>query len=108
MTANTRIIADERKDVLRVPVQAIRFSPFGLAGAQDKSSSDNTSKHKKEGSRVWVLRDGKPVAVQVTTGLSDNSNVEITGDSLKEGDKVIVNAIAANNSKSSNRARLRF
>lgn len=108
MTANTRIIADERKDVLRVPVQAIRFSPYGLAGAQDKSAADNAAKHKKEGSRVWVLRNGQPVAVPVTTGLSDNSNVEITGDSLKEGDQVIVNAIAADNNPSSKRPRLRF
>jgi multidrug efflux pump subunit AcrA (membrane-fusion protein) len=42
------------------------------------------------------MRDGKPQPVPVKTGLSDDSYVEITGDSLKQGDQVIVNEIAPN------------
>ena len=33
MTATTRIITDQRDDVLRIPSQALRFSPSGLAAA---------------------------------------------------------------------------
>ena len=39
---------------------------------------------------VWVLRDGKPVAVPVRTGLSDGASVEIRSESLKPGDLVLV------------------
>lgn len=38
---------------------------------------------------VWVLRDGKPVAVPVRTGATDGSFTEITGGELKEGDLII-------------------
>jgi HlyD family secretion protein len=38
---------------------------------------------------VWVLRDGKPVAVPVRTGATDGSFTEITGGALKPGDQVI-------------------
>lgn len=38
---------------------------------------------------VWVLRDGKPVAVPVRTGATDGSYTQITGGELKAGDQVI-------------------
>lgn len=38
---------------------------------------------------VWVLRDGKPVAVPVRTGATDGSYTEITGGQLRENDQVI-------------------
>ncbi|MDA8165019.1 MAG: efflux RND transporter periplasmic adaptor subunit [Desulfobacteraceae bacterium] len=91
MTANTRIITAERRNVLRVPLQAIRFSPGGLH--QPPSSGTGTSPPAAK--RVWVLRDGRPQAIRVTTGLSDNTSIEITGGPLKAGDPVVVNEIAA-------------
>ena len=104
MTANTRIIADERKDSLRVPLQAIRFTP---QLKQNKKSPD--AEKTGDGARVWVLRKGQPQAVPVTTGLSDNTNVEITSGELQVGDQVIVNAITAANGNSAPRSsRLRF
>jgi len=107
MTANTRIIADERKDVLRVPIQAIRFSPSGLQASRNTEHENGKTKTDK-GSRVWVLRNGLPHPIPVTTGLSDNTNTEIESDELKEGDQVIVNAISDGNNKAAPRARLRF
>ena len=38
---------------------------------------------------VYVLRDGKPVRVQVVTGLTDGTSVEILGGELKSGDVVL-------------------
>jgi HlyD family secretion protein len=78
MTATMRVVTDERQNVLRVPDQALRFSPAGLGGGRSS-----------EGSRVWVLRDGEAVAVPVQTGLDDDSNTEITAGALKNGDKII-------------------
>src|SRR5262245_27127551 len=82
MTANTRIITDERDEVLRVPVRALRFAPQG-AGAPDRKKE--TGSHKDGGAKsaaVWILRDGRPERVSVTSGLADGTNAEITGTSL--------------------------
>jgi HlyD family secretion protein len=39
--------------------------------------------------KVYVLRDGKPVAVVVMTGLTDGVTTEVRTDSLQAGDKVV-------------------
>ena len=78
MTAATRIVIDQRDDVIRVPSQALRFSPGGAAAATQGQP------------QVWVLRDGQPVAVPVTTGLDDDSFTEIVKGELKPDDRVIV------------------
>jgi HlyD family secretion protein len=39
--------------------------------------------------RAWVLKDGKPVPVRVTIGISDGSFTEVVSGDLKEGDAVI-------------------
>jgi HlyD family secretion protein len=40
--------------------------------------------------RVWVMRNGKPEAVPVKTGLGNGRLTEVSGAGLKEGDLVIV------------------
>ena len=57
MTAATNIVVDQRLDALRVPDQALRYVPGGLprAGTSEGAGGNGTA-------RVWVLRDGKPVA----------------------------------------------
>lgn len=77
MTAANRVISDQRTGVLRVPSQALRFTPAGTAG-------------KSEQPRIWALRDGKPLAVPVTVGLDDDSFVEIVKADLKPDDRIIV------------------
>lgn len=77
MTAANRVISDQRNDVLRVPSQALRYTPAGTTGK-------NAQPH------VWALRDGKPLAVPVTVGLDDDSFVEIVKADLKPDDRIIV------------------
>ena len=110
MTANTRIIIAEREDVLRVTLQAIRFSPTGLQRQANGMQNDQAPAKTADSTHVWVLRDGSPQRVKVTTGLSDNTYVEITGGDLKVDDPVIVNVITAANSSGSTprRSPLRF
>jgi HlyD family secretion protein len=78
LTAATRIIIDRRNDVIRIPNQALRYIPTG------------TAMREADQARIWVLRSGKPVAVQVTTGLGDDDYTEITQGELKPGEPVIV------------------
>ncbi|WP_315779133.1 efflux RND transporter periplasmic adaptor subunit [Bradyrhizobium sp. SZCCHNPS1003] len=78
LTAATRIIVDRRSGVLRVPNRALRYVPTGTALGDTKQA------------RVWVLRDGSPVPVQVMVGLDDDEFTEIVQGDLKIDDRVIV------------------
>jgi HlyD family secretion protein len=53
--------------------------------------------------RIWVLRNGKLEAVPVRTGLDDGTLVEVSGEGLKEGDVVVVNAVRANEARTEQR-----
>ena len=78
LTAATRIIVDQRSNVLRVPNQALRYIPAGTALRQSDQA------------RVWLLRDGKPVPIKVAIGLDDENYTEILQGDLKPGETVIV------------------
>jgi HlyD family secretion protein len=114
MTATATIVATERKDVLRVPNAALRYTPTtaaadakkGIASgvalgppkteSQRKGAADSAS---TAGARqVWVLAtapDGQPLpdavprAVAVTPGISDGRSTEIVAGALSEGMLVI-------------------
>jgi len=81
MTATARIVTAERSGVLRVPDAALRYSPGGRPSPGPRQPAQ---------ARVWVLRDGAPVAVPVAIGLDDDTNAEIVQGELAEGDKVVV------------------
>lgn len=84
MTAATRIVIANRHDVIRVPSQALRYRPSGMpASATPLGAADSEA-------RVWLLRNGRPVALAVETGLDDDSFVEIVAGNVKPGDQVIV------------------
>ena len=82
MTANTRIITDERSNVARVPLRALRFSPQGLG--HSKADADAS---------VWVLRDGTPTKVKIVAGLTDGSFAEVVSGDVKPGDPVVVDEV---------------
>jgi HlyD family secretion protein len=78
MTAATNIVIAQRTGVLRVPDQALRYAPAGAATAPAGTTW------------VWVLRDGKPMAVSVVPGLDDDTNTEILTGNLQPGEPVIL------------------
>jgi HlyD family secretion protein len=88
MTAASRIIIDQRSDVIRVPNQAIRFVPGGLVSAVQAGTP-----------QIWLLRDGKPVPTPVVVGLDDDSFTEIVSGDVKLGDLVITAEQAATTKK---------
>jgi len=110
MTATARIIVAERRDVLRVPIQALHFNPAATAnaatgGGQGQGQGQGQGRGRRarpngtQPQQVWVLEAGKPRKVPVTVGLDDDSNAEITGGGLKAGDAVIVSASHPGQSK---------
>ena len=82
MTASTQIIVDQRQDVLRVPDQALRFAPGGLARTGPRTAVGGQG-------RVWVLRDGQPVELTVSLGLDDGNFTEIVKGDFQPGDRVL-------------------
>jgi HlyD family secretion protein len=109
MTAANRIVIAERTNVLRVPSQALRYSPAGLAGArgQRATPAQPTAAGTREG-QVYVLRDGKPVAVSVVAGLDDDINTEIVSGDLQPGERAIIAEQRGGSSGPTTRLRLRL
>jgi HlyD family secretion protein len=92
MTAATRIVTDERNDVIRVPNQALRYRPSGRTGAADRQTdggATGTAGSESGRAQLWVLRDGQPVPVSVVVGLDDDTFTEIVQGDVKPGDQVI-------------------
>jgi len=127
MTADAHIITAERSNVLRVPLPATRFNPEGLnrapraggqgQGSQGRGSGQGGAARTDAGdgrpgaagrrAQIWLLRDGKLVAVRVHTGLDDGTLIEVAGDDLKAGDAVVVNAVRPNAPTSGSQAENR-
>jgi HlyD family secretion protein len=109
MTANVKILVNQRRGVLRAPNAALRFRPAdvpiptaatGGAGVNPRGGAPGGNGVKSRNAvperTVWILdAAGQPKAVVVTTGESDGVNTEITGGGLKEGDRVIVATVAS-------------
>lgn len=78
MTAASRIVIDQRDDVIRVPNQALRYAPSGLSGTAQPDHP-----------QIWILRDEEPVSVPVAAGLDDDNFTEILSGDVKPGDLVV-------------------
>ena len=92
MTANVTFVYEQKNDVLRVRNSALRFSPdpqvlqrAGLANLLPPAGAVQDLTHRT----VWVLRDGKPVRVPVTTGVTDGTYTEIVEGDVHPGDTLI-------------------
>ncbi len=111
MTATANITVNRATDVTLAPNAALRFSPPVTAETAQTGGSllsrlfprpPQTSRPADSGGakgkqqRVWVLRDGKPVAVAIATGSTDGVMTEVTGGDIAVGSEVITDMIAAN------------
>lgn len=116
MTATADIFIARKENILRVSNAALRFDPVAaskLGKTEDEKRTlvqslspgggrwrrgggggppAGSAPDPKKGARIWVLQDGKPVEFSVTTGITDGSHTEITGDGLTEDMPVIISA----------------
>src|SRR5262245_773719 len=112
MTANVRVVTEQRRDVLRVPNAALRFRPPGVEAERPQrpgggsggggSASGGGGGRGPAGSpragggaglpgRVWVVSaQGKPEAVPLRLGITDGSNTEVLEGAVKDNQEVIV------------------
>jgi HlyD family secretion protein len=92
MTANVKILVNQRPNVLKVSNAALRYHPASdTAAAGGKSVRQGAAAEKA----VWILdADNKPQRVVVATGETDGAYTEVTQGGLKDGDRAIVAALA--------------
>lgn len=91
MTVTAQIVTQRVPDALSVPSQALRFTPQAHAGSGSAAEAPIAAPQAGAHRRLWVLRDGAPVAVDVDVGVSNETRTQITAGKLAAGDAVIVN-----------------
>jgi HlyD family secretion protein len=95
MTATVSIVTSRKENVLRIPTRVLRFKPESITGfpypKDYKKENGRTDKPTPTTKEIWVLRSGnRPEPVIVNLGLSERKFVQVLGDTLKEGDKLII------------------
>lgn len=90
MTAQVYIVLAEAKDVLYIPTIAIK----GNLNSGDKTT-------------VYVLKDKTPEAREVTLGINDGTNVEITAG-LQAGEVVIISGMNSTTKTAGSNMTMRF
>jgi HlyD family secretion protein len=105
MTANVRIVTEQKEDVLRVANAALRFRPVGVEADRPQGRPGGPGGSGGPGGpgggrggagggtqgRVWVVgADGKPRPIAVRLGITDGTNTEVISEQLKEQQDVIV------------------
>ena len=87
MTAEVNIIIADKSDVLRVPTSALRFVPSNVNGNEARLD---------EKLSVWVEEsNGNLTKTPLEIGVSNNEYTEVVGNSLKEGQKIVIDSYSS-------------
>ena len=96
MTANVTIKVGHVNDAIKLPNAALRYSPEKTSGQEALPRTG-----KGNATRVWILKSGKPVPVNVTLGLSDGVFTEVIAGDLSTEDEVVLEKIRKNGTSQS-------
>ncbi|WP_040726930.1 efflux RND transporter periplasmic adaptor subunit [Thiomicrorhabdus sp. Kp2] len=103
MTATANILVKEKKDVLKIPIGALRFTPELIGQAKESKSIIESLSFRPPSSKgeiikvevengykkVWQLVNGKLESIKIKVGDSDGGLIEVTEGDLKEGEEII-------------------
>jgi HlyD family secretion protein len=93
MTANVKILVNQRLNVLKVSNAALRYHPASEATTAPVAT--NARRGGAPEKAVWILDpNNKPHRVVLTTGESDGTNTEVLTGDLKDGDSTITAVLA--------------
>ncbi|RWM33740.1 MAG: efflux RND transporter periplasmic adaptor subunit [Mesorhizobium sp.] len=104
MTATADIVVETVKSALLVPNAAMRYSPptessssGGFLGMfrPPRMGAVTTAEVPGGARTVWVMRDKIPTEKAVVVGATDGQNTQLISGDLKEGDELVVDAVAA-------------
>jgi len=89
MTATVDIVTERKENIIGVPISAIVVKlPSDTISKGKKKVKETTSANEEKFEGVFVNNNGKAELKVVTTGIQDDSNIEITSG-LSENDMVI-------------------
>lgn len=80
MTAYLDIVTSDQHDVVKLPNQALHFTP---PGEERNLGRDGAS-------RIWILKDDTPIAIDVRLGDGDQAETSVLDASIQEGDRILV------------------
>ena len=104
MTANVSIIISAKKDILRIPNAALRFTMPDKDKDKSKKAQQKGPGQKAAG--AWIIENGKPKRISVSAGVSDGSYTELISGEIKEGHEVIVESLTKAKQKSGTAPRM--
>jgi HlyD family secretion protein len=95
MTASATIVTARRDDVIRVPMEALRFSPrrSGAPRASAEGGATAEGKRSQRNQRVFVPDGARIKPVKITAGLDDGTNVELLSGDLQPDDVVVTDEV---------------
>jgi len=88
MTADVNIVTGERKNVIRIPMEALHFSPH-VARADGARPPRNAAGRGRKPARVWLLRDQSLEPVDLAIGLRNADYAELRSGDLREGERIL-------------------
>jgi len=97
MTATVSIITNEKKDVLRIETIALRFKAdpddenISQFAKEERITPNDEEKPQGVQQSLWMLNSAGDIkSTLIQTGISDGKHTEITGGSLRAGERIIV------------------
>ncbi len=95
MTANAIFIYAEKEDVLRIPNASLRFHPTAqmLSQAAGGDPPIVAKADPSSGRTIWVQHQGEAKPITVKTGITDGTLTEVSGDTIHEGDLVVIDVL---------------
>lgn len=99
MTATAEVVVGRVADAVLVPNAALRFTPSdvlaesGGGGGLLPIPDTNIGVDPEGPPRVWVLRDGDVMPIEVVVGSSDGVWTAVTASGLQVGDEVVVDEL---------------
>ncbi len=110
MTATADITVKKVENAILVPNAALRFTPpveeerkssGGLVGmllprppARSNARQHQDASANKKQQRVWVLKDGRPLAVPVIVGATDGLMTEVLKGQIEPGTALVVDVVS--------------
>jgi HlyD family secretion protein len=110
MTATAQIATATRRNAVLVPNAALRFTPdTGSASAQGRGglmgslmpgppnrggAAKVVTSSEAGAKQVWIVRDGAPVSLPLTIGVTDGRVTEVTSGEIAPGMRLIVEGVA--------------
>ncbi len=108
MTATADVIVMKIENTILVPNSALRFTMPADENEGDsggfvnklfphpprEETKQKNSDVSNSNQQLWVLKDGKPVAIQVTTGATDGVMTEVLNGGIEQGMLVLTDVIS--------------